>query len=218
MTFLSIGAHVGDAELMCGPFLCQKFLEGEEVYIVALTSGELGNPHMAPKDYKVQKLSEAKIFSEKTSIEYTVFDDIPDTQLSISQEIVNRVKNIIVSKRTTTVITHWRGSIHSDHRQASEIVSKAVLQINLEMSPEFKVELFYAENWEDMDNFQPNSNHEISEEAFKIWKSAIIHEEFIHGSFSSFRYLDYYSALLITRGCLTKHPKAVVLMKDNALN
>ena len=36
--------------------------------------------------------------------------------------------------------------------------------------------------------------------------------EFIRGGISSFRYLDYYSALGITRGCLAGKHRAVALM------
>ena len=64
---------------------------------------------------------------------------------------------------------------------------------------------------------------ERPEEIFTHWSGsfhpdhrrlAIESHEFAHGQTSGFRYIDYYSALMTTRGCLSNTLRAVGLMRD----
>lgn len=217
MNILAIGAHVGDGELMAGPYLCQALLDGHRSYMLALTAGERGNPELEPEVYKVQKLEEARIFSEKSGIEYQVFSDVPDAYLVATNDIVERVKKLILEKQITHVFTHWRGSFHPDHRQAHDIASQAVLQINLLRKTMDQINLLYCENWEDMDRFAHEEYFPITQAAFDLWRGSIEHARFVHGAFSKFRYLDYYSALLIIRGCLSDNARAVSMMRERIL-
>lgn len=214
MRILAIGAHIGDAELMAGPLLCEASLRGDNCFMLALTPGELGNPQVTAEVYKKQKMLEAEEFSRKSKIPYAVFDDIRDSNLIQDSPVVDRVKAHIVDLNIDSVLTHWRGSFHPDHRQAHEIVSRAVLQLNVERRSTPKIQLGYCENWEDMEAFLPNEPHPISEKALNLWADSIEHEEFIYGTFSKFRYFDYYKALMVTRGCLFGFDRAVVTMNE----
>lgn len=217
MNILAIGAHIGDAELMSGPYLCQLSLEGASCYMLALTSGERGNPEVEPGAYKEQKLAEAAEFSSKSGIPYQVFSDIPDAELFVREEYVQRVMNSIQEKKISHVVTHWRGSFHPDHRQAHDLVSQAVLRMNLQRTFMEKISMKYAENWEDMEQFCCDEYVPISNHAMSLWSESIKHEKFIHGTFSKFRYLDYYSALMTIRGCLSNNEYAIALKRENPL-
>lgn len=212
--FLAVGAHVGDAELMAGPFMCETALVGNKCELLALTSGERGNPNVEAETYKSQKIEEANSFSKKSGIPYTVYSDIPDTKLTSSSEVISRVINLIIDGEYTHVLTHWRGSFHPDHRQAHEIVSSAVFQINLNRIAAHQINLFYCENWEDKDGFTPNEYFPISQKGYELWNRSIEHERFIYGEFSKFRYLDYYTALLKLQGCLSNNNLAVAMMRE----
>lgn len=214
MRILSIGAHIGDPELMAGPYLCQKILEGHDCSILALTAGELGNPDLEPDKYRNQKLAESREFERRSGIRYEVFSEYADAALYPTEELVHRVENLILETGANEVITHWRGSFHPDHRAAHDIVSKAILRIHLNRGVENAVQLKYAENWEDADSFRLDEAIAISEGAFELWKESIEHEEFIYGNFSSFRYLDYYTALMTVRGCINGSSRAVAHMKE----
>ena len=52
MNILAIGAHIGDSELMSGPYLCQSVINGDSCFMLALTSGEKGNPEVEPAIYR----------------------------------------------------------------------------------------------------------------------------------------------------------------------
>jgi hypothetical protein len=66
----------------------------------------------------------------------------------------------------------------------------------------------HAENWEDMEGFHPSLYVPIPDEAFYRWVSAIRHQAFARGETYGFRYIDYYTALMTTRGCLAGYPRA----------
>lgn len=217
MNILAIGAHIGDTELMAGPYLCQLAMDGASCFMLALTSGEKGNPEVEPNKYKQQKLEEASEFSKKSGIPYEVYADIPDAHLFGSEMLVQRVINTIKNKEITQVITHWRGSFHPDHRQAHDIVSQAVLRINLQLKGENQISIRFCENWEDVEGFTIDEYAEISESAVKKWKESIEHEEFIYGDFSKFRYFNYYQALLTIRGCLSGNDFAVAFKNEKLL-
>ena len=217
MRILAIGAHIGDPELMAGPYLCQKLLEGNTCQIVALTAGELGNPNLPPEVYKRQKLKEAYEFAEKSGIQYEVVVENSDAFLNMTEDLVQSVESIVINSKADEVITHWRGSFHPDHRTAHEVVSKAILRIHVNRYISNNVKLRYAENWEDMESFHKDELVEISDEAFNLWANSIKHEEFVHGGFSRFRYFEYYSALMTIRGCLNGTNRAVALMEEKSI-
>ncbi len=214
---LAVGAHVGDAELMAGPYMCESVLNGNQCNFLALTAGERGNTELEPEIYKAQKLSEASEFSKKTGIEYEIFDDLEDANLLATSEVIERVKTFILKGDFKTVLTHWRGSFHPDHRQAHEIVTIAVLQLNLARKQSDHINLFYCENWEDMDSFKQENYFPISSAAFQAWRDGVKHIAFIYGTFSKFRYLDYYTSLLTIRGCLSNNTFAVSMMSERNL-
>lgn len=202
---------------MAGPYMCESMLEGKSCQILALTAGERGNPKLEPEIYKIQKIAEAREFSRKTGIHYEVFDDIEDAHLLPTSEVIQRVKDFIVDGDFTQVLTHWRGSSHPDHRQAHEIVSIAVLQLNLIRDDSKQIDLFFCENWEDMNSFKHDKYFPVGKIACENWRRGIEHIAFIDGSFSNFRYLDYYTCLLTIRGCLSNNTFAVSMMSERNL-
>lgn len=61
---MSIGGHVGDAELTEGCVLASESLKENKIITIALTGGERGNPkHQTVEEYRVQKVKEVKMFA-----------------------------------------------------------------------------------------------------------------------------------------------------------
>jgi hypothetical protein len=69
--------------------------------------------------------------------------------------------------------------------------------------------VWYAENWEDPDGFRPYVYVAVAPEDSTRWREAVSKYEFVGGSISSFRYLDYYSALMTLRGAESRKGRAV---------
>ncbi|GAA3512722.1 PIG-L deacetylase family protein [Actinocatenispora rupis] len=214
-TVLALGAHIGDMDLTAGPLLATYALNGDSTAIVALTPGERGHPRVAPAEYKKQKIAEGAAFAEGIGADFHVFDDQSDGFLTASDELSLRVADLIRRIKPDVLIAHWPRSIHDDHHHASVLAERGRFYAGLPMDhelPRHGVSRFlYAENWEDADGFTPSVYVPVPEEAFQRWRTAIQGQAFARGETYGFRYIDYYTALMTTRGCLAGHERAVAL-------
>jgi LmbE family N-acetylglucosaminyl deacetylase len=218
MNILAVGAHIGDAELMSGPLLIEEIRSGNSATILSLTAGELGDPEQSSKDYKIQKLGEHQLFCNKIGASSIVFDDCHDGFLVANDDLALRIARYIRELCPTTVLGHWEGSFHPDHRSAHLLVKRAVflaaLPLEGEKHPPYSTTLKFSENWEDMVGFVTAEYREISDDAFNTWLDAISCHAFARGETTGFRYIDYYTALMTAKGCLSNSRRAVALMDD----
>jgi LmbE family N-acetylglucosaminyl deacetylase len=103
--------------------------------------------------------------------------------------------------------------MHRDHERAAQAALRAAFLASIPLE-EIDAErhsvptILHAENWEDMEGFTPSLYVPIPDEAFYRWVSAIRHQAFARGETYGFRYIDYYTALMTTRGCLASYPRA----------
>lgn len=212
--FMAIGAHIGDAELTAGCVLATQALKGDKIITVALTAGERGNPpHLSVAEYRVQKVNEAKEFAKMLNGEAIVLD-YEDGLLPDNEKVRFEVASLIRKYKPNMIFTHWVNSMHKDHRLTSKIVQDAQFFAGLDMGDKLEGErhfapIYFAENWEDADDFKPYVYIPCSEEGFELWKKAMQKHWFIMNS-KSFKYYDYYTHLTYVRGALarTKHAQA----------
>lgn len=209
---LAIGAHIGDMDLAAGPMLAAHALAGDSVRLLALTPGERGHPRMTPADYKAQKVAEGERFAETIGAEFEVFDDLSDGYLDDDEVTAMRVADRIAEHRPDVVVAHWPRSIHTDHVNASRLAERGRFLAGLPDDDgtitHRTAQLVYTENWEDADGFAPTTYVRVPDEAFELWRQAIGGQAFARGETYGFRYIDYYSAQLVMRGCLAGVPRA----------
>jgi len=212
---MAVGAHAADMELTCGALLAKYARRGHQVTLLHLTPGEKGHPTLSAREYAAQKIEEANLAGQ--TLGATVrFMRYQDALLPHTDEVSLAVCDVIREVKPDIVITHWMGSIHKDHRNAHFIVNDAILYAALpaieRKEPAHRVRgLFYAENWEDMEKFTPEVYVDVSE-TFDTWLEAINKYELVRGRISNFRYLDYYKALAVMRGCLSGFQYAETFM------
>lgn len=218
-TILAIGAHAGDAELTSGLLLARQRRLGDRTVVLHMTLGEGGNPRLSPDAYGEQKRREAGQVAAALGAE-VLFAPYKDGQLPDDDAARRYVANVIRQVRPTHVLTHWGQSIHKDHAATHRIVVDAVLLASL---PGVVTEhaawrgiraVWYAENWEDADGFQPYTYLAIAPEDSTRWREAVTKYEFVGGTISSFKYLDYYSALMTVRGAESRRGRAVAFDID----
>ncbi len=201
---MAIGGHVGDMELTAGGTLATMALQGHKIITVALTAGERGNPpHLTDKEYRVQKIQEAEKFAEMLGGEAIVLEHL-DGELPDNKEVRLEVADLIRKYKPNVLITHWKNSMHKDHALTHRIVNDAQFFAGLpalerQDKAHFAAGPYYAENWEDPNDFKPYIYSIVSEEGFKLWSEAINHHWFTLHS-TSYKYKDYYSHLKATRG------------------
>jgi len=218
-TILAIGAHAGDAELTTGLLLARQRRLGDRTVVMHMTLGEGGNPRLSPDAYAAQKRREAQQVATTLGAE-VLFAPYKDGELPDDDATRRYVANVIRQVKPTHVLTHWSSSIHKDHAATHRVVVDAVLLASL---PGVALEhpawrgvraVWYAENWEDADGFQPYTYLAIAPEDSARWREAVTKYEFVGGSISSFKYLDYYSALMTVRGAESRRGRAVAFDID----
>jgi LmbE family N-acetylglucosaminyl deacetylase len=217
-TLLAIGAHAGDVENSAGAILARHKRLGDRVVILHLTLGEGGNPRLAPAAYGEQKKREALAAARALGAEVR-FGAYRDGQLPTGDEAVRFVADQIRELAPTHVITHWRRSLHRDHEATHQLVREALLVASLEGYesgwPRHRGVrgVYYAENWEDADEFRPYLYVDVSED-LAAWKAAVSSYEFVRGGISPFPYLEYYESLARVRGAEAGTRFAVALDVD----
>ena len=215
---LAVGAHAADMELTAGALLAHQAKLGDRVVLLHLTLGEGGNPKMAPSSYAAQKRREAENAAKDLGAE-VIFGPYADGLVPNNEEARRYLTEVIRKVKPAYVITHWKHSIHKDHRITSELVSDAVLMASLDAvktdSPAYRGvrSVYFAENWEDAEDFQPYLYIDVSD-SFAIWTKAIREYELVRGGISTFPYYDFYASLQKTRGALSRKQYAVAFDID----
>jgi LmbE family N-acetylglucosaminyl deacetylase len=217
-TILAIGAHAGDMELTTGLLLLKQRERGDRIVLLHLTLGEGGNPKLSPAAYGAQKRREAEAVAGALGAEVR-FAPFKDGELPNDEATRRWVADAIRDVRPTHVLTHWRESLHKDHSTTSALVRDAVLLASLEgvvtAHPAWRGirSVWYAENWEDADQFRPYLYVDVSG-ALPRWRDAVTRYEFVRGGVSSFPYLDYYTALATVRGAESRKGQAIAFEID----
>jgi LmbE family N-acetylglucosaminyl deacetylase len=204
-SILAIGAHCGDVEITTAGVLAKQCIRGDKVTILHLTYGERGHKTLSPDKYALQKEREA-IEAAKVIDAEVIFGPYCDGEIPNTEDSIKLVSDIIRKIKPTTIITHWRKSIHKDHSFTHSITMNGLLLsvlegIDSEYSPNkhFK-NIYFAENWEDKDDFQPYIYYNISD-TIKLWEKCVKKYQLFRGGVSDFQYFEYYKSLFRMRGC-----------------
>ena len=212
MTIMAIGGHIGDMELTCGGYLATASLRGDSIVTVALTAGEKGNPPgQSVAEYRKQKVREAEGFAQMLGGKAIVFGHA-DGELPLDDAVAYELGDIIRREKPDLLITHWNKSIHKDHIFTSQLAERAqyyagVPGFERDLPAHFARGPYFAENWEDPEDFTPRVYVEVSEDGFALWQKAIdLHWFTTHST--SFAYKEYYSHLKALRGIEVKKPYA----------
>jgi N-acetylglucosamine malate deacetylase 1 len=207
---LLVGAHVADMEFTAGHLAAAHARAGQPVTFLHLTAGEAGHPAKGRAAYREQKLAEAEAAASRLGGQCRVLG-YPDGGLTASPEVVAAVAAAIDEYRPDVLVTHWRGSWHPDHANCNFAVERALAQCRA-AGTATAPEVFYAENWEDADGFQPDVLVDITNVA-DDWLAAARCHELFRGGVVAFDYQGYYDALTRSRGCLAGVRRAAAFMR-----
>lgn len=200
---LAIGAHVGDAEITAGLLVAKYTQAGHRATMLHLTGGERGNPKMDAAEYRKQRVREANATAKRLGAEQCIVLDHPDGELQVDQDTIWQMCDLIRQLKPDIVLTHWRGSFHRDHRNAYTLTMEggflaALPAIQRELPAHLIRGLYYLENWEDMDDYQPDLWVDVSS-VLDQWVEACSEHQLLRGEIS-FDYLHYYKGLAAKRG------------------
>ena len=214
---MAIAAHPGDALFTMGATVAQHIHNGGSGAFLSLSLGEKGHRTIPPKEYgEMQRASAEK--AAKLLGASAVFLTYPDAEIPASDAANLAVCDVIREHKPDIIVTHWSGSWHKDHQNTFLIVRDAIFYAALAAMkralPAHSVrKLFFADNWEDATNYQPDVFLDITP-VYDKWIEACGLFPMWRGETGLMRYNDFYQSLAVMRGCLSGSKYAVALMSD----
>ena len=214
---MAIAAHPGDAMFTMGAAVAQHVHNGGSGVFLSLSLGEKGHPKIEPLRYgEMQKAAMTKAAGMLGAD--AEFLDYPDAGVPSGDQISLQVCDVIRKYKPEIVITHWSGSWHKDHQNCFLAVRDAIFYAGLAamarpLPAHNTKKLYYAENWEDATNYQPDIYLDITP-VYDAWVQACAVFPMWRGETGLVRYNDYYQSLAVARGALAGYRQAVALMTD----
>jgi LmbE family N-acetylglucosaminyl deacetylase len=210
-----IGGHAADAEVMGGATVLKHVDVGWRAVMVHMTPGEKGHPELSPAEYKAIKDVEAENAAKILGAE-SVMMPWPDGELPVNEAVQMAVGDVIRQYRPTIILTHWNGSLHKDHNNTYTNVLASLFYAGLKTFereyPAHRPEkIYFAENWEDMENFKPEIYLDTTD-VFERYIEAIHAYSLFRGEVVSFRYEQWYRGASQMRGAEAGFDQAVALM------
>ena len=108
MNILAIGSHPDDIEIGCFATLAKHKMDGDNVYGVCVTKGEIGGD----KEVRMKEsLEAAKVIGMEL-----IFGDFPDGDVKENAELITFLDKIVKDKKIDILYTHSENDRHQDHR------------------------------------------------------------------------------------------------------
>jgi len=216
---VAFGAHAGDMEITTGGVIAKYTERGDRVVLVhALKPSGMWAcpPDLTAEEYSAQRTEQALEVGKALGVEKVIFLGYKEGIPVDHEEMRLKICDLVRELRPDLVLTHWKGSYHSDHIMAHLNVTEGLVyaqsdSVKRKESP-YKVHaVFHPENWEDPQGFVPETYVDISG-TFKRYIDAISLYDFTSGKYSGFNYIDYYSSLSRIRGLEAKFDRAEAFM------
>jgi N-acetylglucosamine malate deacetylase 1 len=216
LSVMAIAAHPGDAFFAMGAPVAVAVHSKGQGALLSLSLGERGSPSVSPQQYGVSQQQAAEKAAASLQAK-ALFLPYPDGEIPANEDAKFAVCDLIREHQPSTIVTHWKGSWHKDHRACYEIVQDAIFYAGLpaivRKAPAHTVKkLYFASNWEDATGFAADTYLDITL-VCDDWLNACSMFPMWRGE-NGFRYNDYYSSLAIAHGCLSNFKRAVALMSS----
>lgn len=210
-----IGAHAADAELMGGAAVLTHHAMGWRSVLVHMTLGEKGGRTVSPEDYAKIKRTQAE---QAAAILSSDVEFLPylDGELPVNEEVQWLIADLIRKYKPDVILTHWKGSIHVDHTNTYESVLASLFFAALRT---FKREhdahwvrgIYFAENWEDEEEYVPDTYLDVSD-VWETYVKAASSYALVWAADAPFRYLQWYDGASQMRGAERGVDRAVALL------
>ena len=126
---LCVAPHPDDESVGCGGTLRRHVVEGDEVRVVFLTSGERGGHGRSPEETACVREAEATAAARILGAQGTEFWREPDGALRVHRRLVARLRELLSSWKPGTVYVSHSGDGHADHRAAARLVARAMSEL-----------------------------------------------------------------------------------------
>ena len=148
---MAIAAHPGDAFFSMGAPVAIATHGAGQGWLLSLSLGERGSAVIPPQQYRESQRQAAEKAAGLIGAK-ALFLTYPDGEIPVNEEAKFAVCDVIRQCKPSTIVTHWKGSWHKDHRACHEIVADAIFYAGLpaiaRKEPAHAVKkLYFADNW-----------------------------------------------------------------------
>jgi LmbE family N-acetylglucosaminyl deacetylase len=126
MNVVAVAAHPDDVELTCAGTLAKYAQQGDQVWIVTLSIGELGHRNIEPLELSQIRRQEASTAAAYIGAKYVCLDQ-PAEYIQDTIEARNKLIEVFRQAQADVVLTHPPLDYHLDHMNTSKIVYGATL-------------------------------------------------------------------------------------------
>ena len=122
---MMIGAHPDDCDFRCGGIALKYSKLGYKVKFLACCNGCGGHHEMKPEEIAERRYGETQAVAKLAGIEYDVWHDVPDCELTASLENRRRLIREIRKFKPDLIFSSRLCDYHADHRAIAQLVQDA---------------------------------------------------------------------------------------------
>jgi len=122
MNILAIGAHPDDIEIGCGGTLIKYAQAGHDVYLLVMSSGEIGGN---PETRKKEQEDSAKAMGAKK----VYWANFKDTYITDDRALINAIEDVVKDIKPDIVLVNYLYDVHQDHRATAKACLSATRYI-----------------------------------------------------------------------------------------
>ncbi|MBN1349511.1 PIG-L family deacetylase [candidate division KSB1 bacterium] len=130
MNILAVGAHPDDLEILCGGTLIRYHIEGHSITMGSVCNGNKGHRTLPGDKLAKIRLAEAQNSARIIHAQHFCLN-IPDCEVYVNREAMEKVLNLIRQAKPDIIITHSPNDYMPDHRVVSELVFQASFHATL---------------------------------------------------------------------------------------
>jgi N-acetylglucosamine malate deacetylase 1 len=120
---LIVGAHADDIEIGCGGTAHRLLSEGAEVTALVVTDTHYVRSDVVHRD---SSQAQKEAMAAATTIGYqTYFGNVRNNDVMVNSQLVYFIRDYIEKSKADTIVTHWDGDAHLDHRNVANATMMA---------------------------------------------------------------------------------------------
>jgi N-acetylglucosamine malate deacetylase 1 len=123
---LVISPHPDDDAIGCGGTLRRHVLDGDQVRVIYLTSGEEGGHGRPPDETAHLREDEARTAAQILGLHEVEFWRLPDGACRVTKDVVDRLQAVIVDWQPDRIYVPHEQEMHPDHRAAARLVRRSL--------------------------------------------------------------------------------------------
>lgn len=127
MNILAIGAHPDDLEMLCGGTLAKYAAQGHKVFMVHVSTGNVGHMVIPPAELMKIRAQEAKEAGALIGAEVISLGEMDLFVRSENMKTRDKIIDVIRMAKPDIIITHNPHDYMDDHEETSRLVYEATM-------------------------------------------------------------------------------------------